>query len=234
MTFDDFDKKLKQAFEETREERAERLMTVEKKHRFSLAYRIWERKMLRDLRRNRVDKRWTLRRAKYAVAAMATALALLIGGTTYAAIYMTGRFSFEERVDYSKLLIDAHPSDKTTFEEYYGLAEEDGWEITYHDLMHFETTLKLKYQRGDTTVIFFQNIIHEGNMRQFYDKEADFEMLSLYSENDGFLVTPKEGDVFICWVYDGYYFEILGDFNKEEAINLVYSTKVIDFTPTFI
>lgn len=227
-----FEEKLAQAFKETLDERTENLMNVEKKHRFSLAYRLWERKMLRDLRRNRYDKKWTLRKARYAVTAMFASFVLLIGVTVSAAVVISSRFAFEDTFDYSKLLIDAHPSDKTTFEEYYGLPEEDGWELTYHDLLHSGTWLKLNYQRGDTKIIFSQKTIHEGSMRQFYDKKANVEILSLYSENDGFLVTPKEGDSSICWIYDGYFFEIIGELDKEEAIKLAYSTKIIDL-PSF-
>lgn len=228
-----FEDKLSQAFKETLDERTERLMKVEKKHRFSLSYKMWERKMLRDLRRNRVDKRWTLRKARYAVTAMFAAFALLIGGTTYAAISMTGRFSFKDTVDYAKLLVEKYPSDKTTFEEYYGLPQEDGWEITYADLEHSKTQLRLKYKRGDSIVIFLQKLVHEGNMGQFYDKNADVEILSLYSDTDGFLIKPEKGDASICWVYDGYFFRIVGDFDKEEAINLAYSTKNIEIPEKF-
>lgn len=228
-----FEEKLAQAFKETHDERAKRLMKIEKKHRFSLSYKLWERKMLRDLRRNRYDKHWTLRKARYAVTAMIAAISLFIGGTAYAAVIISRRFAFDDTLYYSKLLIETHPSDKTTFEEYYGLPEEDGWELTYYDFMHLNTMLKLKYNRGDTMVIFCQRIIHEGDMRHINTKEANIEMLALYSENDGFLVTPKEGDASIFWIYDGYFFEIVGDFDKEEAIKLAYSTIIIDLPPNF-
>lgn len=228
-----FEDKLAQAFKETLDERTEKLMKVEKKHLFSLAYRLWERKMLRDLRRNRVDKRWSLKRARYAAAAMITAFALLIGGSAYAAIIISSRFAFEDTVDYTRLLVEKHPSDKTTFEEYYGLPQEDDWEITYADLEHFNTQLRLKYKRGDSMVIFLQKLVHEGNMEQFYDKNADVEILSLYSDTDGFLIKPEKGDASICWVYDGYFFRIVGDFDKEEAINLAYSTKIIEIPEKF-
>ena len=56
------EEKLAQAFKETFDERTERVMKIEKKHRFSLAYRLWERKMLRDLRRGRCDNSWTLKK----------------------------------------------------------------------------------------------------------------------------------------------------------------------------
>ena len=102
-----FEEKLAQAFKETFEERTESLMRVEKKHRFSLAYRLWERKTLHDLRRGR-SKHWTLKRAKMVVASGFATLAVLIGGVAFAAVNF-GRYSFVEKTDYSKMLIENHP-----------------------------------------------------------------------------------------------------------------------------
>ena len=123
------EEKLAQAFKETFDERTERVMKIEKKHRFSFAYRLWERKMLRNLRHGRCDKSWTLKKARRTVAAITIAFSLLIGGTAYAAVALIGRYGFVDKVDYSKVLIETHHSDKTTLEEYYGLTEEDGWEL---------------------------------------------------------------------------------------------------------
>lgn len=222
-----FEEKLAQAFKESLDERTERLMKIEKKHKFSLAYRLWERKMLRDLKKDRYDSRWTLQKAKYSVTAMAAAFSLLIGTTAYAAIVMVGRYAFVDKIDYSKMLIEAHPSDKTTLEEYYGLPEEDGWELIDYDIMHFSTTLI--YKRCDKMLTFDQTIIYDGSMGNIDTERADIEMLSLYSENDGFVLDFKEKGTLIFWIYDGYLLEISGDIDKNEAINLAYSTKIIEF-----
>lgn len=222
-----FEEKLAQAFAETRDERTERLMNVEKKHRFSFAYKLWERKMLRDIRKDRFDKRWTLRKARYTAAAMFAAFSLVIGGTAYAAIAMIGRYGFVDRVDYSKMLIENHPSDKTTFEEYYGLPEEDGWELIDYDIVTSWSILT--YQRNDIKVSFSQMIIHDGSMGNINTEKADIEMLSLYSENDGFVLEIRKDWSGIYWIFDGYLLNISGNIDKNEAINLAYSTKIVDY-----
>lgn len=220
-----FEEKVAQAFEETFDERTERLMNIEKKHRFSLSYRLWERKTLRDLRRGRRDKLWTLRKVRYVVAAMTAAFSLLICGTAYAAIALIGRYGFENKVDYSKVLIETHPSDKTTLEEYYGLPEEDGWELLEYDTVPSWSTLI--YQCGDMKICFDQMIINEGNMGHISTDRAKIEPLSLYEENDGFIL-EFEGGTLVYWIYDGYLLKISGNIDKNEAINLAKSTKFVN------
>lgn len=221
-----FEEKLAQAFTETRDERTEHLMSVEKNHRFSFAYKLWERKMLRDIRKDSFNKRWTLRKARYTAAAMFAAFSLLIGGTAYAAIAMIGRYGFVDKVDYSKMLIENHPSDKTTIEEYYGLPEEDGWEILELNADNFGTLIN--YKNGEKKVSFVQRIIYEGNMGHINTEKADIEMLSLYSENDGFVLEIRKDWFGIYWIYDGYFLEIAGNIDKNEAVNLAYSTKIVN------
>lgn len=222
-----FEEKLAQAFNETIDERTERFVNVKKKHKFSLAYRIWERKTIRDIGKDRLNKHWTLCKARHTVAAIAVVLSLLLGGTVYAAIATIERYCFDDKVDYSKLLIEAHPSDKTGLEEYYGLPEEDGWE-----LINYETSLswlRLNYQQGNTKIIFEQIVIRKGNIGNINTEKADIEMLSLYSENDGFVMEFGENKTLLYWIYDGYILKISGNINKEKAINLAYSTKIVEF-----
>lgn len=133
-----FDEKLAQALGETFDERMERRMNVPKKHRFSLAYKLWEYKTIKNLKKNRYDRRWTLRRARYVVLAAIIVSTLLLGVTAYAVSVAIGRYTFDTKPDYSKLLIENHPSDKTSIEEHYGLPEEDGWRLVeFNDLSIF-------------------------------------------------------------------------------------------------
>lgn len=223
MTFDEM---LKQAFDETAEERAKQMLAVEKKHRFSLAYRLWERKMLRNLRRNRYDKHWTLRKARYVVTIIIAVSSLLLGVTSYAAVSAIGRYSFDTKPDYSKLFIENHPSDKTTIEEYYGLPEENGWEII--DIYADEIDVSINYKSGEKKVNFGQRIIHEGSMGNINTEKADIEPLSLYTENDSFILVFRDDWCIIYWVNDGYLFSITGNINKIEAVELALSTKIVD------
>ncbi len=125
-----------------------------KKHHFSLAYRLWEYKTIRDLRRNRYNNRWTLRKARHVVTAAIIAASLLIGTTVYAAVVI-GRYSFETKPDHSKLFIENLSSDKTSFEEYYGLHEEDGWEVIDHYIDN--TELLANYRNGEKSYLWSKN-----------------------------------------------------------------------------
>lgn len=221
------DEMIAKALEEEFEERVEQYSADTKKHRFSLAYRLWEYKTLKNLRNDRYDKRWTLSRARYVAAATIIAASLLVGATAYAAVAAIGRYSFDTKPDYSKMFIENHPSDKTTFEEYYGLPEEDGWEIT--DLYADEMETNINYKYGEKRVSFRQRIIHEGSMGNINTEKADIEPLSLYTENDGFILDFGDDECLILWIYDGYLLILSGNFNKNEAINLAHSTKIVDF-----
>ncbi len=228
MTFDEI---MKQALSETIDDRLEQMQTVTPKPKFSLSYRLWERKTLRDLQRDRRNEHWTLKRARYIVVAMTVFLSLLIGGTAYAAVVLIGRFGFEDRVDYSKMLIETHPSDKTVIEEYYGLPEDDGWELTDYDISESWSTLV--YQRGETKVSFEQMLIHNGTMGNISTDRAEVESLSLYEENDGFLLDFGKDGTLICWIYDGYFLEIDGNIDKKETIDLAHSTKIVELPKNF-
>lgn len=218
------DEMIAKALDEEFDERVEQCSTDTKKHRFSLAYRLWERKTLRDFRRGS-SKHWTLKRARMVVTSGFALLAVLIGGAAFAAVNL-GRYSFVDKTDYSKMLIENHPSDKTSFEEYYGLPEEDGWVLT--DYYIDNSVIILNYKRGDIKVDFSQSIIHKGNMGNINTEKADVEMLSLYSENDGFVLKFRENETSIYWIYDGYLLDLGGNITKDEAIVLAHSTKIVN------
>lgn len=223
-----FDEKLTQALKESFEERVEQSISSPEKHRFSLSYRLWERKMLRDIRRNRVDKRWTLRRARYAVVAMFAAFTLLVGGTAYGAAKIRG-FRFEENPKQTNLFLESYSTDKTTFEELYWLPEDGGWILTNCGLFGIDNnSLRLHFMRGDTLVIFYQNLIREYPMGHIFNEYPDIEMLSIYSENDGFITDHRGDGMTLGWLYDGYFFEILcDDMSKDELIELAHSITTI-------
>lgn len=221
MNIDDM---IAKALKEEFEERVEQCSADTKKHRFSLSYRLWERKMLRDLNRDRVNTHWTLKKARTVVASCITAAFVLVGGTVFAAVNI-GRYSFDTKPEYSKLFIDNLSSDKTSIEEYYGLPEEDGWEII--DWYADEIGTSIIYESGDERVIFHQDII-DGNMGHINTEDTVVEPMSLYEENDGFFIAFKGGGCGLYWIYDGYFLRLLGNFTKNEAVDLAYSTKIIN------
>ncbi len=161
------DEIIAEALKEEFEERVEQYCTDTKKHRFPLAYRLWEYKTLRDLRKNRHNNRWALRKARRVAAAAIIVVSLLIGTTAYAAVVI-GRYSFETKPDHSKLFIENLSSDKTGFEEYYGLPEEDGWEII--DRHIDDTELLVNYRNGEKKVTFGQDYTRKSAHRSYEHK----------------------------------------------------------------
>lgn len=221
MTFDEM---LKQAFDETAEERSSQMRDTTKKHRFSLAYRLWEHKMLRDLRRGSVNKHWTLNRARSAVVLGFAAAVILIGGTAVAAVNM-GRHTLNDKREYSLLYIDNLSTDKTCIEEYYGLTAE-GWVKDNYNADNYGTSIRYKY--GNKIVTFTQETIHEEN-KYVNTENAVVEPISINEENDGFFIAFQSGDCGLYWIYDGYLFCVMGNLNKSELVNLAHSTKIVDF-----
>ncbi len=225
MTFDEM---LKQALSETVDERVEKMLNVEPKPRFSLSYRLWERRTLKCLSRNQYDSRWTLHKARRIMTTLTITAAIILSLTACAVVnLMIGRFSFDDKSDYSKLFIEKLSSDKSRIEEYYGLPEEEGWVITdYGDL---EDRILISYKRGEKIVSFEQTIIKDGNIGNINTENAVVEPMSIYEENDGFFIKFQHGDCGLWWIYDGYLFSVSGNLNKDELLNLAHSTKIVKY-----
>lgn len=222
-----FDENLMRALSEDHEERMIRRAAEEKDHKFSLSYRLWERKFLKDLRQGRCESSWTLKKArKYVTAAVITCSVFVLTGCMVIGTTI-GRYSFNDKKTYSELFLEKHPSDKTQIEEYYGLPEEDGWEIDefYAD----DNGLNIRYICGDKIALFSQEVILK-NMGHINTENAIIEPISLYEDNDGFFIALKSGnDSVLYWVYNGYLFNTSGNLDKNELLNLAYSTKIVDF-----
>lgn len=220
------DEIIAKALEEDFEERVEECSNNTEKHRFSFSYRLWEHKMLHDLRCDQVNTRRTVKKMRIAAASCIFAVLLLAVGI-FAAVNM-GRYSFDTKQEYSKLFIEKLSSDKTSFEEYYGLPEEDGWEIV--EASEIDTHFFISYIQGEENVTFSQNIIMEGSMGNINTENAVVEMVSIYEENDGLFINfQKNGGCGLCWIYDGYFFEIFSNVTKDRIIELALSTKIVDF-----
>lgn len=222
-----FDENLMRALSEDHEERMIRRAAEEKDHKFSLSYRLWERKFLKDLRQGRCESSWTLKKArKYVTAAVITCSVFVLTGCMVIGTTI-GRYSFNDKKTYSELFLENHPSDKTQIEEYYGLPEEDGWKVV--DSYADETWSSFVYQLDDIRVSFGQMTIHEGNMGNINTEKAIIEPMSIYEENDGFFIEFQSGNCGLWWISDGYLFNLSGNLDKIELLNLAHSTKIVDF-----
>lgn len=222
-----FDEKLALALRDTAEERSRQMSVVTKKHRFSLSYRLWKYKTLKDLRKRRYDSRWTLHKARRIVISALAVAIVLFATTACAVVGLTfGRFSFDDKREYSELFMANLSSDKTCIEEYYGLPEEDGWQLV--DYSTTETQTLLIYRCGEKSVSFCQDVIRE-NMGNINTENTVVEPMSLYEENDAFFIAFQGGNCGLWWTYDGYLLHIVGNIAKDEATNLAHSTKIVDF-----
>lgn len=59
------------------------------------------------------------------------------------------------------------------------------------------------------------------------------KMLSLYTENDGFILVFEEYWHSLYWIYDGYLLGLYGNLAKKHVVNLVYSTKTAKIPKNF-
>lgn len=228
-----FDEKLKQALAEVSEQRLNERYTDVKKHRFSLSYRISKRKTLKQLKKREneisahplnVPKPRKIRAALMA----AVISAIILGVGTYAVTNIIGRFNFNRKPEYSRLNIAAENSDRTYIEDYYGLPEEDGWEIDYY--FADEESSMIAYKEKDGMLITVcQNTVEGGNNYHIDTENTMPQAVTLYEEDDGFYIEHQFGGVSLYYIYDGYLFSISGNIDKNEALNLAYSLKKINF-----
>ncbi len=220
-----FDEKLAAALGEFFEEHTCELMSVEKKHRFSLSYRLWERKVLWDIKKKRTGH-WSLRKVKITFAAAAVCASMFIGVTAYAVISI-GRFGFVDKVEYSQLFIEKLHSDKTSIEEYYGLPEDSGWVLDEYEI--YDTTTMLCYSNGEKYATFSQTIIVSKKIGNVNTEKADIEPISVHEESDGFLMDFGEKGCLVYWIYDGYLFSLFCNLDKTSSVDLAHSMKILDF-----
>lgn len=221
-----FDEKLTQALGDTIEKRIEHRCTVTQKHRFSLSYKLWKRRMINNLKHNCYKKQPTIRKTRYALLAVIIAVSLFLGATACAASNVIGRYFFDPKPDHSRFHISNIQTDKKKIEEYYGLSEENGWKIIDY-FANDELTL-IGYECDGVEITFSQDIIKE-DMGTINTENVVVESISIYEENDGFYINYDDGLIMLQWIYDGYLFGILGNIDKYDAINLAHSTKIINF-----
>ena len=218
------DEMIAEALEEEFEERVEQCLADKKKHRFSLSYKLWERKTLHNFFRAHAN---TPRRPKIVLAAAAftiVAALALTGGSLFMKVDM-GRYSFNTYPTYSDLYVENLPSDKERIEEYYGLDEDSGRILDSYDA-HWVVTMT-DYKRDGKKLSFDQYII-VGYMGHYNTENTIVEPMSIFEVNDGFFIAFKTGGSGLFWIYDGYFFSMMGKITKEEAVDLARSIKKIE------
>lgn len=214
-----FDEKLAQALGESFDERMEQRMKVEKKHRFSLAYRLWEYRTLKNLKKKRYCKSWTIQRARLAVMAIIIASSLLAGASAYAVSLAVAK----SNTDYSRRFFEGLSSDRTFIEDQYGLHTSD-WDLMSSKLSDTELILKYeKYFDREKKLCMTQSIITD-DICSRYSLNASAEPTDIFEKEDGLYISRGESSS-LYWVNDGYLFELYGNIPKNEMIDLAISSK---------
>lgn len=223
-----FDEKLARALGEAFDERMERRRNVPQKHRFSLAYQLWEYKTLRGLQKNRINKRWVLRRARYIVSAAIVAVSLLMGVSAYAAGLAIVRANTDSFKNFFESILS-----NVGINVCYGLDENSGWTLWDADIS--ETEVSMTYNKREASLSYlrwlsFRQEIIGGNTEYADIEGKSAEPVTVFETKDGLFVRHDEEECSLYWIYDGYLFELRGNITKEEALNLAILTKKVRIT----
>lgn len=211
MTFESL---IAQGIRDTMEEKMAEYRVDGKTHRFSLAYRIRRRCILRS--RNNITP-LSIRKIRLILIAVILALFALTGFSLWRQL---GGFSFNIFNDHSIV----HYSDnnaKTTIEEIYCLPEE-------YELLSFssnKTNILSEYMIDGEIVTISQHLIPFEYNANTENNNAEYLKIN---ENDGYYITV-DGETYISWAMDSYRFYISGKIDKNSAISLAESLKIGNF-----
>ena len=203
----------------------------ENPHRFSLAYKIRKRSILRLARRYEETKEPTaerhfmpLRRLALIIAIIAAAVILSVGA--YAAYLIINGFVFDKHETYSGFTLDLSEYDlKDSITEIYGFALESGIEYI-HRTVNSNMVVISYYQFNGKNILLTQyskDSIENG----FFAANTEESNIhgAIISEKGGFTVIRHreiENDyVIVAWINNGYVFSISSnEFTDNELIEL--------------
>ncbi|MCH5203653.1 MAG: DUF4367 domain-containing protein [Oscillospiraceae bacterium] len=211
-----FDALIAQGIRDTLEEKCAERRVYGKTHRFSLAYKIGRRNIVRS----RINSTpLSLRKIRVILIAVILTIFALTG---FGIWQQLGGFSFSLFNDHSKVSYSAD-NFKTTIEEIYGLPEE--YELLNISLNDFNVVAS--YKVNDETVTLFQQI---GSLSYDVNTENFVAEYLTINGNDGYYIKNiVGGDNYVAWITDGYQFSIFGKIDKNTAVSLAKSLKIRDF-----
>ena len=198
----------------------------ENPHRFSLAYKIRKRSILRLVERHETEKPHTerhympLKRLALLIAIFAAAVVLSVG--VYAAYLIINGFVFDRHEEYSDVGLDISEYQlKDSINELYWLPPESGCECVSKAIDNEFAVYY--YKLNDNDIVFTQ-----------YTKFAAEHYLKLNTENaniygvnvngnNGFITTvyrEKEDKTnrIVVWVMNGYFFSISCPLTEESGL----------------
>ena len=206
----------------------------ENPHRFSLAYKIRKRSIIRLAERYETEKPHTerhfmpLKRLALYMAIIVAAVVLSVG--VYAAYLIINGFVFDVHGEYSRVMLDISEYEiKDTITELYWIPPENGWECIIE--MSDSELVMSDYQCNDNVISLIQ-----------YTKFATEHYFKLNTEdanvydvkingNDGFINVRSREDSDdekeIIWVMDGYIFHVsCREITNEELVKLAESVAI--------
>lgn len=203
----------------------------ENPHRFSLAYKIRKRSILRLARRYEETKEpaaerhfMPLKRLALIIAIIAAAVILSVGAC--AAYLIINGFVFDKHETYSGVTLDLSGYElKDDITEIYGFAPESGIEYIYRTAS--SNMVVISYYQFNGKNILLTQYSKDSVENGFF--AANTEKSNLYgatiSEKGGFTVIRHreiENDyVIVAWINDGYVFSISSnEFSDTELIKL--------------
>lgn len=210
---------IKTAFSDTLSERYEVFGENPVNHRFSFAYKMKKRALIKRCDRGQAQpvRCMSVSRIKFAVLTIVLAAAMLMG---FSLFYSVDGFSFQKYPEYSKVYIHGADQLRPSIEVVYLISEEYGYTVSHKQIS--DEHISMKYTCGEKRFTFAQSVLNEAlhvNTEGYFVEEIQI------NGNDGFYI-QMDDEAYLMWVEDGYVFEIAGKIDKDEAIKLAESTKI--------
>lgn len=217
-----FDSNISEAIGACFEERYEQYCSSDRKHRFSWAYRIKRRRIIRSFEKSHSLSRKSLpvRKLRYAMILVLIAVTALAMFTGYSLWRSIGQYNFNVYSDHSLLYIDNNAEVKTSIEEIYVLPDELGYTMTeYHAN---DRNVVIYYQKDGILLKLCQST---NFARRYVNTEYGMPEEINVKNNIGYYIRTKS-EAMVSWIEDGYLFTMYGDFDKNTFVELAESTKI--------
>ena len=209
----------------------------ENPHRFSLAYKIRKRSIIRLAERYETEKPHTerhfmpLRRLALFMAIITAAVVLSVGA--YAAYLIINGFAFDVHEEYSDVTLNISEYElKDTITELYLLPPESGCKCIHET--HDDEIVMSHYQWNENTITLVQYTKYAADLIRVNTENANVYGVNV-NGNDGFMVIHYSESLDILkelmWVNDGYIFYISCKIiTDEELIKLAESIVIEENT----
>lgn len=217
---------IREAFIQEAQERCIGYYNQAAKHRFSLGYIINQRKIIKGYeksleKRMRSSEKPLRLKPVFRLNLIIIAVLLAVLASAAFAIYtIINGFSFRTHPTHSAVEYLDVEEVKTLIEEEYYIPEAENLSII--STQKLSNLVLMEYQYYDEIITFSQ--ITNDYIFNINTEDSSVESLNI-NENKGFYI-KMNGETYVCWSQDGYIFSLMGNINKNEALNLVKCTKI--------